>query len=120
MDQDIVRQLASQPPPPLRKFEFSRAKEAQTEITKLEALLGAEPSPKTYNIVSLNSRVAQLRSLLAAKIAAPSLSALHGRERFLASCARDAAAKPKTQNHPALHGRARFIAAAKVLNFQKI
>jgi hypothetical protein len=37
-----------------------------------------------------------------------------GRERFNASCAADAAKKPKLQSHPELHGRSRFCAAVRV------
>src|SRR5450759_4740916 len=106
------------------------------ELATIKTLSGTSPRKFIYNAKKANERIAELEAILASKNAAalpaaiavaPTAAAapapapeLKGRERFIASCARVAAAKPKTQNYPALHGRARFVAAAALGNSPKI
>jgi hypothetical protein len=109
------------------KLAFVNVRDCAARITELETTLGSEPSKPTWNIVRANRRIAELESIVAEraravaltkpvvieKAAAPVVEKF-GRERFNASCAADAAKKPKLQSHPELHGRSRFCAAVRV------
>lgn len=131
MDQDIVRQLASQPPPAHRLWRFNTARSAQARINELETQLVLPQSPLDYNITVANSRIRALEAMVqkieAAKsaalaptaAAAPALSALHGRERFIAA-AKAGEHKPSKTVFSHLKGRDRFMAAAAVDNSKKI
>ena len=128
MDQDIVRQLAAQPPPARRLWKYTTARSALARINELEIQLGLPQSALGFNLTAANSRICELESMVAAraKSAAPVVVApvveqvveKFGRERFCAAVARDTAAKPVPQTHPELRGREKFCDAVRANTHQ--
>lgn len=107
--------------PPSQKLRTFR--ETNARIKALEAQLGLPTGKPIVHIWRANERVSELEAMTARAaapkiapptISAPSLSALTGRDRFLASVAAAAARKPAAQSHPGLSGRERFAADVRL------
>jgi hypothetical protein len=125
---DSIKTLAATPPPAHRLWRFKTSSTATARINELEARLGLPLSGRSFNLNFANARIVELEAMLAAKSVPPNADApaqtiatnLTGRARFAASCAADAAAKPKSQSHPELHGRARFAADVRIASTPQI